>query len=42
MNTRVIMIFSFLASVVFFSKGQEFDNPTLQQWTVEDAKYDDP
>ncbi|MGV8963636.1 MAG: family 43 glycosylhydrolase [Candidatus Saccharimonadaceae bacterium] len=42
MMTRKLIIFSLFAIAIMVCKAQEFSNPTLQQWTVKDAEYNDP
>lgn len=42
MATRNIIIYTLLAMLSMVCKGQEFQNPTLQQWTIDDAEYNDP
>ena len=41
MATRNIIIYTLLAMLSMVCNGQEFQNPTLQQWTIDDAEYND-
>lgn len=42
MKSLRIIILVFFLIYVFIGKGQDIDNSILQQWTINDTKYNDP